>query len=155
MSYKSVSLHHKPGNILVFALVWGLPLSVVYSLLRYGDIRLAGLALFVLVTVVAVWPAAFLTDMAFPSAVSESGVRGYTFFSLPKSVAWDRIRGVKALNLWPCLPYLAVLDGDGFSKRVILPMYSTNQKAFYDRVVELQGEEHPLAVGLREHGFAA
>jgi hypothetical protein len=154
LSYKPVKIYHKAWSILVFVLVWGLPLAALYGYWRFGEVSPVPLTLFAVGMAIFAWPAAFITDSALPSAVSDDGVSGYTGFSLPKKVAWDRIHGVKRLNLWPCMPYLVVLDGSGLTGRILLPIFSTNQKAFYEKVVELQGEGHPLAVGLREHGFA-
>ena len=128
--------------------------GVVYSLVEHGSINWGLILIITAGTVVASWPLAFLADVLLPVVPNQYGLACYNTFSFKREVAWDRIVGTKRMSVFPGLPYLSILDGTGYFNRGLIPLFSVGKGDFYDSVVEIVGEQHPLAIALRRECFA-
>lgn len=151
---KSVQLRHRWQNIAVFGIFWAPIVVIACELLLEGSVNWFVVAFTIVALLLLVWPTAFIIDMLIPTMAKEHGIRTYNSMSIPRTILWEDIRGVKKMTVWPALTYLSIIDGSGYPSRGLLPTYSDDKKAFYDEVVSLKGEEHTLVRALKAHGFA-
>ena len=146
-------LRHKWQDIAIFNAVWVPPGVALYVFAMEGSVDWLILGISTVIMLFLSCPIAWLMDLMVPITVKEYGLTSYSSFGLSRVIPWAQIRGAKRMTILPSLTYLAVLDGSWYLNRALIPRFSYGQREFYEDVVAMTGETHPLAVALRREGF--
>lgn len=92
-------------------------------------------------------------ERATPITVQTDGIHTYDGFGAKAFVRWQDIKRTRNMILWPGLKWLLLDDGRGYMKLAGVPVFMKDKSGFYQEVLKLVGEDHVLAVALRDNGF--